>query len=78
MEALLIGVAGAVNILCFLIGAKVGQAVVKDREITIPSPAKAVAEYRESREYKKEQEEIETMLENIENYDGTGMNQIEI
>ena len=76
--ALLIGVAGSLNILCFLVGAKVGQASVKGREIKIPNPVKEVKSYRESREYKKAQEEIETMLENINNYDGTGMNQKEV
>ena len=36
MEILLILVVGAVNILCFMVGAKVGQTVTKGEEVKLP------------------------------------------
>lgn len=75
MEILTILVTGALCIVCFFVGAKVGQSVQKGKDITIPNPVKAVTEYKESREYKKQQEQINTMMDNINNYDGTGMGQ---
>ena len=46
MEVLLILVVCAVNVLCFYIGAKVGQAVAKGEKVEIPSvsPLKAFRE----------------------------------
>lgn len=75
MEILTILVTGALCIVCFFVGAKVGQSVQKGKDIAIPNPVKAVTEYKESREYKKQQEQINTMMDNINNYDGTGMGQ---
>lgn len=69
------------NIACFFIGAKVGQKVVKGETLeapTIPNPIKAIEEYKESKEIKKNQEKLNTMLENINNYDGTDLGQKDI
>lgn len=68
---------GTINILCFLIGAKTGQKVVKGEEVTLPNinPVKAIETYKEDRRQKKEEENFNINLENIDNYDGTGLGQ---
>ena len=80
MEALLLAVMGAVNVLCFIIGAKVGMAVKKDEEIKLPSvnPVEAVKEHINKREAKIEQDRIDKIMQNIERYDGTSNGQIDV
>ena len=69
---LLILVVGALCIVCFFVGAKVGQKVVNKEEIKLPNlnPIAAVKNYEE----RKEQEEIEKTykenMEAIDNYKG--------
>lgn len=75
MDIILITVVGTLNLMCFLFGAKVGQSVAKGTEIetpTLKTPMKAMKEYQDSKEAKKELERIETIIGNIERYDGTG------
>ena len=62
---------------CFLMGVKIGQRVVKGEEVTLPNlnPVKAIETYKEDRRQKKEEENFNINLENIENYDGTGIGQ---
>lgn len=73
---------GIMNILCFFIGAKVGQKVVKGEDIKLPNPIKAIEETKETWELKKEQEEenerLKIQLENIDNYNGTPLGQKDI
>ena len=75
-------VAGAINVLCFMIGAKVGQAASKGEEITLPNPIEAAKEHSERKEAHRAAEEeknrIETIMRNIDNYDGTGYGQEEV
>jgi hypothetical protein len=80
MEALLLAVMGAANVLCFIIGAKVGMAVKKDEEIKLPSvnPVEAVKVYINKREAKIEQDKIDKVLLNVERYDGTPNGQIDV
>ena len=80
MEVLLLAVMGAVNIFCFVIGAKVGQTVVKGEKVEMPSvdPLKAVREHEAKREAQKEQDRLNAILRNIEAYDGTGRGQEDI
>jgi hypothetical protein len=80
MEVLLLAVMGAVNIFCFMIGAKVGQAVVKGEKVEMPSidPLKAVREHEAKKEAQKEQDRLNAILRNIEAYDGTGRGQEDI
>lgn len=66
------------NIVCLFIGAKIGQKTAKGQDIKMPSPAKAIREYKEDKEERQQRTEIATMLENIESYDGTGLGQKEI
>ena len=70
----------ASNVACFVIGAKVGQKVQRGEEITLPSfdPLKSVREHEARKEAKAERERVDTILENIENYDGTDRGQKDI
>lgn len=76
---ILIAVVGIMNIICFFIGAKIGQKVSQGNEIKVPNPVKVVKEeikeYQDTKEYREWQEETETNLYNINNYDGTGLGQ---
>ena len=84
MEAILLAVIlvvmGAVNIACFTIGAKVGQKVVKGEEIETPTinPIEIVREHRDKKEARMEQDRIDTIMRNIEGYDGTGRGQEDV
>ena len=74
MDILLIAVTGILNIACFFIGAKVGQTVSKGKEIAMPNlnPVKAYHEQLERHEAQREKNRLETIMRNIERYDGTG------
>lgn len=78
MDILMILTVGTLNIVCFFVGSKVGQTVVKGKEIELPNPVKAVKEYREQREVDKEISKLETIMKNIESYDGTPNKQEDI
>lgn len=80
MEVLLMLVMGAMNILCFLIGAKVGQAVDKGKDIELPkiNPLEVMREREEKREARREQDRLDTILRNIESYDGTSRGQEDV
>ena len=73
MEALLLLVMGAMNIACFVIGAKVGQKVSKGEEIKMPAvnPMDAYKAHKAKQEAQREQEMFDTIVQNIEAYDGT-------
>lgn len=77
MEILLVLTVGAMCIGCFVIGAKVGQKVVKGEDIELPNinPVEAWHEHQERKEAQKEQDRLEVLLQNIENYDGTAIGQ---
>lgn len=81
MESILLALTiGILNIGCFYIGAKTGQAVVKGEPIKTPSinPIKAVKERIDKKEADKEQNRIDTIMRNIERYDGTGNGQEDV
>ena len=80
MEALTLAVMGVVNVLCFVVGARVGQKVSKDEEIKLPSlnPVEVVKGHREKSKAQAEQERIETIMQNIETYNGTSAGQREV
>lgn len=80
MEVLLLAVMGAVNVLCFVCGAKVGMAVKKDEEIKLPSvnPVEAVKEHINKREAKMEQDRIDKIMQNVERYDGSPNGQVDV
>ena len=78
--ALIIIAAGALNVACFFIGARVGQKTVKGEPIEMPKvdPLKAIREHQDRKEAQKEQDRYETIMRNIENYDGTGSGQEDV
>ena len=80
MEVLLVLVVAAACIVCFLIGAKVGQTAAKGEEIKLPTvnPLELVQEHREKRAAQEERDKVETILRNIESYDGTGYGQEDV
>lgn len=81
MEQILTLVAcGVMNILCFYIGAKVGQTVVKGETIEAPTvnPLKVAQENRDKKEAEIKQNRLDTIMQNIENYDGTGRGQQDV
>lgn len=72
------------NYLWFNLGVKMTQKVSKGEEIETPelNPVKAVnkviTEHREKEEAKAEKEKLETILRNIERYDGTSSHQEDV
>lgn len=80
MEVLLILTVGAVNVLCFFIGAKVGQTAFKGETIKTPevNPIKAYNEHKAQKEAQKEADRMEAIMRNIEAYDGTAMGQVDV
>lgn len=68
-------------ILSFVIGAIIGQRAQKGKDITL-NPVKVIKETKTESKVKKEEDlkrrQIDTMLKNIDNYDGSGMGQTEI
>lgn len=80
MEALLLLVMGATNVACFIIGAKVGQTVAKGEKIETPTlnPMKAIREHKDRQVAEMEQDRLDTIMRNIEGYNGTGMGQEDV
>ena len=77
---ILIASVGIMNVLCFLIGAKVGQKVVRQETIELPKiePIKTIKQYNENKEIIKLQEKEKIISENIDNYNGTSLGQQDI
>ena len=80
MEILLVLTVGALCIGCFIIGAKVGQRVNKGEDIKVPTmnPIKAYREHTAKKEAEMEQNRLDTIMRNIEAYDGTGKGQTDV
>ena len=80
MELLLLAVMCAANILCFMIGAKVGQTVAKGESVEMPNlnPMEAIREHKSKQEAEREQERIDVIMQNIESYDGTSIGQKDV
>ena len=80
MEVLILLVASLCNIGCFVIGAKVGQTIVKGEKVEMPNanPLKAIKESQARKAAEKEEIKRNKILRNIERYDGTGRGQEEV
>lgn len=80
MEVLLLIVMGAVNILCFMIGARVGQQTANGEKVELPTmnPLEAYREREAKKEAEKEQDKFDTIWRNVDNYDGTDRGQEEV
>lgn len=76
---LLIALISALNIVCFFVGAKIGQKVVRNEPIKAPTlnPIKAYQEHIEQKEFNDELDKLEKTLANIDNY-GTNKPQMKI
>ena len=77
---LLIALTGFLNIACFIVGAKVGQTVSKGEKVDMPNlnPLKAYKEAQGRKVAEQEQDKINTILRNIERYDGTSKGQEDV
>ena len=80
MEIILLLVACVANISCFIIGAVVGMKVSRGERIEVPNlnPVKAIEERQAKKEAEHEQSKIDTIMENIERYDGTAYGQKDV
>lgn len=85
METILaILITGILCIVCFLFGVNTAQKIKEDKIVELPTinPIKTIREHQEYKEtkeeQKKEQNKIETIMRNIEAYDGTGNNQEDV
>ena len=80
MDILTIAVIGTLNIVCFLIGANVGQKVAKGEDIELPTlnPMKAIREHQDRKEAEREADKFNTLMHNIDAYDGTSNGQKDV
>jgi hypothetical protein len=80
MEVLLVLATTAANLLCFVIAVKVVQKVSKGEDIELPevNPVTLIKERQDKKQAEREQSRIETILQNVEAYDGTGMGQKDV
>lgn len=84
METVLIVLAvGTLNIVCFFIGVKAGRKEeIKAPEVKDLNPIKKIQEIQikkeEAKEAELERQKIETILENIDNYNGTAEGQKDV
>jgi hypothetical protein len=78
--ALIIMATGFLCVACFVLGAKVGQKVSKGEDIELPAvnPAEAFRKMEARKEARAEQSRMETIMSNIETYDGTSVGQREV
>lgn len=80
MDYLMILTIGTLCIVCFFVGAKVGQKVVKGERLELPSinPIEKIKEHNSRKEAERKQERNETIWRNIERYDGTPFGQEDV
>ena len=81
MESIiLVIVTSAMCIWSFIIGAKVGQAVRNGEKVEVPTvnPMEAYREHRAKKEAEMEQKRFDTILNNIDSYNGTSEYQEEV
>lgn len=80
MDFLMILAVGTLCIVCFLVGARVGQQVSRGEDIKVPvlNPVKAYNEEKKRRAEEEEKRREALIMENIDNYDGTGIGQKDV
>ena len=80
MEAIILLIVSTSNIICFFLGAKIGQRVVNNQPVRIidKSPIESIREKQDSKELKKQQEIDDVIKHNIDVYDGTSLGQKDI
>ena len=77
---LFIALMALINVMSFTIGAKIGQKVVKGEKIELPkvNPMQVYREHQEKKEVERENNKLETIMRNIEKYDGTAKGQEDV
>ena len=67
-------------IACFIVGAKVGQTIIKGEKVETPNLNlfKAYRENQARKEAEMKQDKIDTILRNIDRYDGTSRGQEDV
>ncbi len=70
-------IVSALNIVCFLIGAIVGQRVFERKPVVI-NPIKEIKEIKEENEISKEEQRFKDIADNIDVYNGTNIGQKKI
>jgi hypothetical protein len=70
-------IVSGLNIVCFLIGAIVGQRVFERKPVII-NPVKEIKEYKEEQEISKEEQRFKDIADNIDAYNGTAIGQKKI
>ncbi len=80
MEVLLLAVMATANILCFVVGAKVGQKVSNGESIELPNvnPLEAYKEHKAKKELERTESRKATIMQNIDNYNGTAEGQKDV
>lgn len=73
-------ITGLLCILCFVIGARVGQKVDNGEKIELPNlnPLRAARQREARKEAEIKQDKFDKVLRNIERYDGTGRHQEDV
>ena len=76
----LLAIASLSNIACFFIGAKIGQTVSKGETIETPTvnPMEVYRKNQAQKEADRKRERYDTIMRNIDKYDGTGYGQEEV
>ena len=77
---LIIAIVGALRIVCFFIGAKVGQTAAKGERIETPreTAINAIRAHQAKKEADMKQDRFNTIMRNIEAYDGTANGQQDV
>ena len=83
---LLYGIAtGLLVLIAYYLGNYAGQKIVKGENVELPDPIKAIKEHKEQKEQmvftdeaKKRQAKENTIMHNIDAYDGSGIGQIDV
>lgn len=70
-------IVSGLNIVCFLIGAMVGQRVFERKPVII-NPIKEIKEMKEENEISKEEQRFKDIADNIDAYNGTSIGQKKI
>ena len=78
MEIALCAVFGTFIILSYTLGLINGQKLSKNKDIKIKTIPQVIKEHKQEKEDLKNEERINTILSNIEKYDGSGLGQEEV
>lgn len=78
MESVFWAILSLSNIVCFVIGARVGQKVVRGEPIEVKNPVAAYREHKQMKKAEEEQSRLDIILENLETYNGTSVGQKDV